>query len=242
MLRLSLLLAALFFLDQNQAAARQAASNLDAPEPVQLAASAVEESPFQRSQPAPPRPPPPHAVERNPFGEATKEDRSRDESVAGDCGPESTLARAELRKPEIAARLCRQDYAALDDKWIFILYYVKGFNEFLEERGSYIDSTGACARAAEPRRALGLIYKVIDTLQGKGDHFGQDAEIQKMLRPFREDWRRIPFVLYELSIWQKEGGLDAASVASRNMCSDPAFELFWSNAIQYAMRLPGARD
>ena len=179
---------------------------------------------------------------KNPFGSAEDEAVTRVAPVMGDCGPTSTLVRAELRKPEIAAELCSHSFGALDGRWIFILYYVKGFNEFLEERGGLVDPTGACARAAEPRRALNLIYKVIDTILGRGDQVGDVRGLKKMIEPFREEPKRIFFLLRELSVWEKEGWLDATSVASRGMCSDPAFKLFWANALDYAKRLPGSES
>lgn len=165
---------------------------------------------------------------------------SRDDTTfkLTDCGPTSTLDKAELRKPEIAAKLCEGRFADLDNEWLFILYYVRGFNEFLEERGSFMDPTGACSRAVEPRASLGLIYGVIDRAIS-GDLSGlEDERLKAMLKPFEEDWKRAPFILWELNVWKREGRLDATSVASRGMCGDPAFRLFWRKAIEYSQRVP----
>ncbi|MCC2098412.1 MAG: hypothetical protein KDJ29_16070 [Hyphomicrobiales bacterium] len=161
------------------------------------------------------------------------------EATQGGCGSDSALSRAELKKPDLAQSLCDGEFADLDQKWVFVVAYVKGFNDLLEERGSFLDPTGNCTRAAEPRHSLDLIYQAIDTLRGKGDRFDENADMTKMLQPFREDWRRLPFILYELSVWQREGKLDAMSVASNSLCIDPSFKLFWRQALKFSQRLPG---
>jgi len=158
--------------------------------------------------------------------------------TASGCGPTSTLANAELRKPEIAATLCESRFEDLDDEWIFILYYVRGFNEFLEERGSFMDPTGACSRAVEPRASLGLVYGVIDRALSGDLSALEDERFKAMRKPFEEDWKRAPFIVWELNVWKREGRLDATSVASRGMCGDPAFQLFWRKAIEYSQRVP----
>ena len=155
-----------------------------------------------------------------------------------DCGPSSSLARAELRKPAMAVALCEGRFGDLDREWLFILHYIRGFNEFLEERGSFMDPTGACSRAVEPRASLGLIYGVIDRALSGDFAVVDDARLKAMLEPFLEDWKRAPFVIWELNVWKREGRLDATSVVSRGMCGDPAFRRFWRKAIEYSKRIP----
>lgn len=167
---------------------------------------------------------------------------SKDGLANGRCGPDTSLGRAKLRKPRLAEALCERRFNDIDGEWLFVVYYVTGFNEFLEERGAFMDPTGACSRAVEPRQSLNLIYEAIDFLLGKGSTVEQDARYEKMLGPFIKNWRMIPFVLMELNAWKREGRLDATSVASRGMCGDPKFKLFWSNAIDYAKRVPGTEE
>lgn len=157
---------------------------------------------------------------------------------AEDCGTSSTLARAELRKPAIAEALCKGRFSELDKEWLFIVNYVRGFNEFLEERGSFMDPTGACSRAVEPRASLGLVYEAIEAALSGNFRAVDDSRLRAMLEPFIEDWRRAPFVMWELNVWKREGRLDATSVASRGMCGDRAFRLFWEKAIEYSKRVP----
>lgn len=157
------------------------------------------------------------------------------------CGADSSLAFAKLRKPVMAELLCEKRYKELDSEWLFVLYYVRGFNEYLQDKAAFKDPTGACARAGEPRRGLNLIYTVIDTLLGRGDKVDENADVKKWLEPYMKDWTRIPFLLRELRAWSKEGELDAASVASVGMCDDPAFKLFWGSALEYAKKLPGTQ-
>lgn len=157
------------------------------------------------------------------------------------CGADSSLAFAKLRKPVMAELLCEKRYSDLDSEWLFVLYYVRGFNEYLQDKAAFKDPTGACARAAEPRRGLNLIYTVIDTLLGRGDKVDENADVKKWLEPYLKDWTRLPFLLRELRAWSKEGELDAASVASVGMCDDPAFKLFWFSALEYAKKLPGTQ-
>lgn len=174
----------------------------------------------------------------DPFG--THNEKSVDAGAAEEgCGPGTSLGRAELRKPEMAAALCEGRFSDLDEEWLFILYYVSGFNEFLEDRGAFMDPTGACSRAVEPRQSLDLIYQAIDFVLRRGKDLERDARLEKMLEPFFEDFRKVPFILMELRVWKREGRLDATSVASRGMCGDPKFKLFWGKAIEYAKRVPG---
>ena len=174
----------------------------------------------------------------NPFGEPTISGTPNISSLGG-CGPETSLGRAELRKPNLAIKLCEGRFSELDTEWLFILYYITGFNEFLEERGAFMDPTGACSRAVEPRHSLNLIYEVIDFVVSGGEGLHDDSRFERMLEPFMENKWRIPLVLIELNTWKREGRLDATSVASRGMCGDPKFKLFWKQAIEYAKRVPG---
>ncbi|WP_424991434.1 hypothetical protein [Fluviibacterium sp. S390] len=185
---------------------------------------------------------PPISEERtqtNPFGDTP----TNSSTVAPRCSSATSLGRAELRKSDMALALCESRYTDLDDEWVFILSYVSGFNEFLEERGSFMDPTGACARVAEPRHRLGLTYEITDYatdyLLGRLAPSERIERLDEMLKPFREDWKRIPFILRELNIWSREGRLDATSIATRGMCSDPEFQFFWSRALEYAQRVPG---
>jgi hypothetical protein len=175
-------------------------------------------------------------AKREPFQDSP-ETSPKPEAIS--CGADSSLAFAKLRKPVMAELLCEKRYKELDSEWLFVLYYVRGFNEYLQDKAAFKDPTGACARAAEPRRGLNLIYTVIDTLLGRGDKVDENADVKKWLEPYLKDWTRLPFLLKELRAWSKEGELDAASVASVGMCDDPAFKLFWGSALEYAKKLPG---
>jgi hypothetical protein len=194
-------------------------------------------NPFERRPPVPPR-----------AGETSGSDLASDDPAAGGvlqqkdgaskCGASGSILRAQLRKQEMANSLCANDYDAIDPYWLFNLYYIKGFNDFLEERGAFMDPTGACSLAAEPRHALGLFYEMIDYVLGRSDDMG-DPRMEEMLKPFREDWVRAPLVWLELKVWEREGRLDATSVVSRGMCGDPEFKRFWDSALVYAQRVPG---
>lgn len=159
-------------------------------------------------------------------------------ATVGRCGPDSSLARAGLRKPEMAVAICAQDFSALDDEWLYIIYYVKGFNDFLEERGSFMDPTSACSRAAAPGRVIGLVREAANYLLGLSETT-TNPRLEQMLAPFKEDWMRVPLIFMELNQWEREGRLDATSIASLGMCGDPEFQHFWSRAVAYAQRIPG---
>ncbi|WP_299612525.1 hypothetical protein [uncultured Tateyamaria sp.] len=174
----------------------------------------------------------------NPFGDTTLGDAT-DKLSEGGCGPETSLGRAELRKPQLATDLCKKEFGKLDKEWLFILYYISGFNEFLEDRGAFMDPTGACSRAVEPRQSLNLTYEVIDFVLSGGQGLGTNPKFERMLEPFFENKWRAPLVFVELNVWKREGRLDATSVASRGMCGDPKFKQFWESAIEYAKRVPG---